>query len=90
MKTSLLFILFALALAVPDWTEAEKIIHEGIDNGLFSGCVLGVVSNNSTFIKKAYGTTSPKRGFYAPPMQANYKFDINRLTQVIGVNSVLM
>jgi len=48
------------------------------------------VSNNSTFLKKAYGTTVPKRGFYAPAMQVSYKFDINRLTQVIGTNSVLM
>lgn len=41
-------------------------------------------------LKKAYGTTAPKRGFYSPSMQVNYKFDINRLSQVIGVNSVLM
>lgn len=51
---------------------------------------MGVVSNNSTFLKKAYGTTTPRKGFYAPAMQVGYKFDINRLTQVIGINSVLM
>lgn len=52
--------------------------------------MLAVVSNNSTFLKKAYGTTIPRKGLYAPAMQVGYKFDINRLTQVIGINSVLM
>jgi hypothetical protein len=41
-------------------------------------------------LKKAYGTTIQKRGLFAPAMQVNYKFDINRLTQVIGINSILM
>lgn len=79
-----------LALCTPDWNETEKVIQDGINQGIFSGGVLAVVSNNSTFLKKAYGTTIPKRGFYAPQMQVGFKFDINRLTQVIGVNTVIM
>ena len=47
-------------------------------------------TNNGTLLKKAYGTTIPKRGFYAPLMKVTYKFDINRLTQVFGTNSLLM
>jgi CubicO group peptidase (beta-lactamase class C family) len=75
---------------VIDWSPVDNVIQEGINTGIFSGCVLGVANINSTILKKAYGTTIPKRGFYAPPMQVNYKFDINRLTQVIGTNSALM
>ena len=51
---------------------------------------MGVASNNSTFLKKAYGTTIPRKGLFAPAMQTNYRFDINRLSQVMGVNTVLM
>jgi len=90
MKSILFLAVVTLTFANPDWTETEKVIQDGIDQGIFSGCVLAVVSNNSTFLKKAYGTTVPRRGFYAPPMQVGYKFDINRLTQVVGINSVLM
>ena len=75
---------------VVDWSPVDNIIQEAINNGLFSGSVLGVANINSTYLKKAYGTTIPKRGFYAPSMQVTYKFDINRLTQIIGTNSVLM
>ncbi len=88
---SLIFALIIVGIcANTDWTETEKIIQEGIDEGVYSGCVLAVISNNSTFLKKAYGTTVPRRGFYAPLMQVGYKFDINRLTEVIGINSLLM
>jgi hypothetical protein len=90
MRNFLLFLLTSFVIANPDWTETDKVIEEGIDSGVFSGCVLAVVSHNSTFHKKAYGTTIPRKGFYAPAMQVGFKFDINRLTQVIGINSVLM
>ncbi len=90
MKNLLIVLCISYAFAAPNWTETEKVIQEGIDQGVFSGCVLAVVSNNSTFLKKAYGTTIPRKGFYAPAMQVGYKFDINRLTQVIGINTVLM
>jgi CubicO group peptidase (beta-lactamase class C family) len=91
MRKLLIFLLsFILTLSAPDWTETEAIIQQGINDGIFSGCVLAVASNNSTFLKKAYGTTYPKKGLYATPMQVGYKFDINRLTQVIGVNTVFM
>jgi hypothetical protein len=52
--------------------------------------VLGVSTHNATLLKKAYGTIGPKKGFYSPPITIDMKFDINYLTQVIGVNSVLM
>lgn len=90
MKILLFTFLLFVTLSVPDWTETEKVIQEGINQGVFSGCVLAVVSSNSTFLKKAYGTTMPRKGLFAPTMQVGYKFDINRLTQVIGINSILM
>lgn len=90
MRALIIAFFLCIVCSAPDWTSTEKIIQEGINQGVFSGCVLAVVSHNSTFLKKAYGTTVPRKGIYAPPMQVNYKFDINRLTQVIGINSVLM
>ena len=90
MKTTLIFVFLLSIVIAYDWSDVEHIINSGINEGIFSGAVLGVANNNSTYLKKAYGTTIPKRGFYAPPMLVNYKFDINRLSQVIGTNSALM
>jgi CubicO group peptidase (beta-lactamase class C family) len=55
-----------------------------------SGCVLGVITQNATLLKKAYGTISPKHGFYAAPITVDMKFDLNSLTEVIGINAALM
>jgi hypothetical protein len=78
-------VIFALLLlvatqAVYDWTAAEPVIESAIREGIFSGCVLGVATDNATLFKKAYGTLGPKRGFYAPPVTVDLKFDIGYLT----------
>jgi hypothetical protein len=49
--------------------------------------VLGVFTNNSTIVKKSYGTIVPKWGMYAPAVNLNTYFDANYITQVIGINS---
>ena len=57
---------------------------------MFCLCVLGIFNSTAALHKKAYGTITPKWGSYAPPVTIDMKFDINYLTQVIGINSVLM
>jgi CubicO group peptidase (beta-lactamase class C family) len=73
-----------------DWTNVDNVINEAIYDGVFSGAVLAVVSQNSTFLKKAYGTTTPTRGLYATPVTVDMKFDINLLSQVVGTGTCLM
>lgn len=57
---------------------------------MFSGAVLAVITNNSTHLKKAYGTTYQSRGFYATPVSVDMKFDINLLSQVVGAGCAIM
>lgn len=90
MKYLSLLVLVITVSAAPSWTETENAIEAMIENGIFSGCVLAVASDNNTLYKKAFGTVVPKRGFFAPAVTVDMKFDINYLTQVIGVNSALM
>ncbi len=90
MKIALSILLLVLTRAAVDWTPAEHIIESAINEGLFSGCVLGIATNNATLFKKAYGTLGPKRGLYAPPVTVDLKFDIGYLTEPIGINSALM
>jgi CubicO group peptidase (beta-lactamase class C family) len=73
-----------------DWTNVDNVINEAIYDGVFSGAVLAVVSQNSTFLKKAYGTTTPTRGLYATPVTVDMKFDINLISQVVGTGTCLM
>lgn len=90
MKIALSILLLVLTKAAVDWTPAEHIIESAINEGLFSGCVLGIATNNATLFKKAYGTLGPKRGLYAPPVTVDLKFDIGYLTEPIGINSAIM
>lgn len=91
-----LMIILGLALLIlhtqsaTNWTEVDNKINEKIFQGHFTGCVLGVYSANATLLKKAYGTMTPKWGLYAPPVTVDNVFDINYLTQVIGINSGFM
>ncbi len=66
------------------------MIETGINEGLFTGCVLGIATQNATLFKKAYGTLGPKRGIFAAPMTTDMKFDLGFLTEPIGINSALM
>ena len=73
-----------------DWTNAEHIIEQAINDRIFTGCVLGIATNNATLFKKAYGTLGPKYGIYAAPVTVDMKFDLGYLTEPIGINSALM
>jgi CubicO group peptidase (beta-lactamase class C family) len=74
-----------------NWSSVETQITDKITKGYFTGCILGVYTTpNITLFKKAYGTLSPKNGLYAPSLNLDTVFDINFLTQVLGINSALM
>ena len=94
IKTLLLSItaltLLTLTNSNYDWTVAEQAIQKAINSGIFSGCVVGVATNNATLFKKAFGTLGPKRGFYSPPVTVDMKFDIGYLTEPVGINAALM
>ena len=90
MKIIYLLALLGVCYSAYDWTAAEHVIEQGINDGIFTGCVLGVATNNATLFKKAYGTIGPKRGIYASPMTVDLKFDLGYLTEPIGINSKLM
>ena len=79
-----------LALAAYDWTSAEQAIQNAINDRIFTGCVLGIATDNATLFKKAYGTLGPKYGFYSPPVTVDMKFDLGFLTEPIGINAALM
>lgn len=70
-----------------DWKGVDAKINSVIAEGHFSGCVLGVFTQNTTIFKKAYGTIVPKWGMYAPAVDLDTYFDANYITQVIGINS---
>lgn len=73
-----------------DWKGVDAKIAEKIAQGHFSGCVLGIYTNSSVLLRKPYGTIVPKWGLYAPQAALDQYFDINQITQVIGINSGLM
>lgn len=86
----LALLLIQLASSAHNWTETENAIQDAIKNGIFSGCVLGIATHNSTLLKKAFGTVGPKRGFYSAPVTADMRFDLGHLTEPIGLNPLLM
>lgn len=90
MKILLLVLLIQAALSAYDWTNAEHIIEAAINDRIFTGCVLGIATQNATIFKKAYGTLGPKYGFYSPPVTIDMKFDLGYLTEPIGINAALM
>ena len=83
-------ILLQTTLTAYNWTEAEHAIENAIKEGIFSGCVLGVSTDNATLLKKAFGSVGPKRGFYSAPVTADMKFDLGHLTEPIMLTPVLM
>lgn len=88
---AIIAVLFVAAVrAAYDWTNAEHIVHNMINEGIFTGCVLGIATNNATLLKKAYGTIGPKYGIFAAPVSVDMKFDLGSLTEPIGINSALM
>ena len=90
-KGLLLFLgTIAFVRANYDWTNAQHIIEQAINDRIFTGCVLGIATNNATLFKKAYGTLGPKHGIYAAPVTIDMKFDLGYLTEPIGINSALM
>ena len=84
------FLIVFVAQAAYNWTAAEDVIQSAINEGYFSGGVLGIATANSTILKKAYGTIGPKYGLFAPPVTVDMKFDLGSLTETIGINSALM
>jgi CubicO group peptidase (beta-lactamase class C family) len=90
MKSIICILINLIFVYSIDWTNVDNVINEAIYDGVFSGAVLAVVSQNSTFLKKAYGTTTPTRGLYATPVTVDMKFDINLLSQVVGTGTCLM
>lgn len=86
----ILLILISSSFCAYNWTETEHTIQEAINNGVFSGCVLGVSTNNATLLKKAFGTVGPRRGFYSAPVTADMHFDLGYLTEPIGLNPLIM
>lgn len=90
MKSITCILINLILISAIDWTNVDNVIQEAIHEGVFNGAVLAVVSSNSTFIKKAYGTTTSARGLYAAPMTVDMKFDINLLSQVVGTGTCLM
>lgn len=92
-----LLILFGLVCAIAcwnltavDWKGVDAKIAAKIAEGHFTGCVLGIYTNTSVLLRKPYGTIVPKWGLYAPQTSLDQYFDLNQITQVIGVNSGLM
>jgi hypothetical protein len=79
MRKLILALLLVYSICV-DWTQVEHTIQDGINEGIFTGGVLGIATNNATLYKKAFGTLGQKHGFYAPPVTADMKFDIGYLT----------
>ena len=90
MKILLAVLLIQAALCAYDWTNAEHIIESAINDRIFTGCVLGIATQNATIFKKAYGTLGPKYGFYSAPVTIDMKFDLGYLTEPIGINAALM
>lgn len=90
MKSIICILINLMFVYSIDWTNVDNVINEAIYDGVFSGAVLAVVSQNSTFLKKAYGTTTPTRGLYATPVTVDMKFDINLISQVVGTGTCLM
>ena len=86
----ILSVILPLTLASYNWTQTEHAIQNAITNGIFSGCVLGVATQNATLLKKAFGTVGPKRGFYSAPVTADMRFDLGYLTQPVGLNPLYM
>ena len=86
----LLFTAFIACISAIDWTPLNSKVNELIQDAYFSGCVLGVYTNNATLYQKAYGTITPKWASYSAPITLDMKFDLNYLTQVIGINAALM
>ena len=89
----LIFVLTCFANETPqatDWTGVERKVQEAIGGGYFPGCVLGIFTNNATLYKKAFGTMTPTYGISSPPVTLDTYFDLNYLTQVIGINSKFM
>jgi CubicO group peptidase (beta-lactamase class C family) len=86
----LLISLISHASSAYNWTSVDLQIADKIAKGYFSGCVLGIFTPNTTILKKAYGTLFPRMDLYAPPVNLNAMFDVNFLTQVLGINSGLM
>ncbi len=94
-RANLIFLLvvtliWTIAKAATNWTEVEHKINEKIAEGHFTGCVLGIYTNNATLLKKAYGSMSPKYGLYSTPVTLDNIFDLNFITQVIGINAGMM
>lgn len=85
-----LLLLTQLVLGAYDWTNVENAIQNAINDRIFTGCVLGIATNNATLFKKAYGTIGPKYGFYSPPVTVDMKFDLGLLTEPVGINLALM
>lgn len=79
-----------IASTATDWSKVDAKIMEKIAEGHFTGCVLGIYTNSSALLKKAYGSTGPRWGLYSPSVTVDSVFDINYLTQVIGINSGIM
>lgn len=73
-----------------NWTSVDNAIEKAINQGIFTGCALGIATSNATILKKAYGTIGPKHGLYSPPVTIDMKFDLGYLTEPIGINSALM
>ena len=67
MKIVLLCLFLTLTFQT-DWSATEKTIQDGIDAGLFPGCVLAVMNKNTTLFKKAFGTVAPRKDVYAAPV----------------------
>lgn len=84
------FLLFLFEILTLNWTSVDEQIVATINGGHFSGCELSVLNNNSTLYRKAYGSIEPRFGLFRAPVEPGMKYDINYLTQVIGINSILM
>jgi hypothetical protein len=80
MKLVIALLVITVVRSAYDWTNAEHIIEAAINDRIFTGCVLGIATNNATLFKKAYGTIGPKYGIYAPPVTVDMKFDLGYLT----------
>ena len=51
---------------------------------------MGVFTPNTTLYKKAFGSVTATYGAYSPPVNVDMFFDLNYLTQVVGINTKYM
>jgi CubicO group peptidase (beta-lactamase class C family) len=85
---SLIFIVIITIVIAYDWSSADKVLDDGINNGAFPGCVALVADSTGVLYVKAKGTTMYNDKGTAP-MTVDTVFDMASVTKVISTTSAI-